>query len=507
MLELGAVAEHGDRHGQPPRLGGKPRQPQRHRARHRLRPDLAHPPGVLGRRREALAVDRVEDRPQEQRVAAGGRVARDDERLLGLDLELVPGQRGDRGDAQRGRPDHQRRGIGDQLGQQFFLDALLGWAQAEDDEQRQPLEPACEVGEPAQRGRVRPVQVVDHDCRRTARGQVRGEPVEPVQDGEGDVTRGGAGQLLVAEEPVGQPGGASHQLLSLVERKRGQVGLEELAHDAVGELLLEIRAARHEHLEACLGGERPRLGHEPGLAHPGAALDRDHPPGSRVRRVHHGVHGGELGLALEQRNARDLNFGPPAGRAWPGLRQLAHGQRRELVLQARAGQLVEALGTVEVGQRDLPQIDQLELPRQVVAHEAGRRVRDQHLAAVPRVADARRLVHRVADVPVAAHVRLAGVKAHTHAQGDSLRPLVRGQDGLGGSGGRDPRARAAKDDEEGIALGFDLDPARVGKGLAQQFVVHRENLAVAVAAEALEQPRRALDIGEQEGHRARGQAS
>ena len=122
-----------------------------------------------------------------------------------------------------------------------------------------------------------------------------------MQDGEGDITRGGAGQLLVAEEPVRQPGGASHQLLSLVERKRGQVGLEELAHDAVGELLLEIRAAGDEHLEACLGGERPRLGHEPGLAHPGAALDRDHPPGSRVRRVDRGLEGGELGLALEQR--------------------------------------------------------------------------------------------------------------------------------------------------------------------------------------------------------------
>ena len=93
MLELGAVAEHGDRHGQPPRLGGE-RDSRSVTARvTAFRPDLAYPPGVLGRRREALAVDRVEDRPQEQRVAAGGRVARDDERLLGLDLELVPGQR------------------------------------------------------------------------------------------------------------------------------------------------------------------------------------------------------------------------------------------------------------------------------------------------------------------------------------------------------------------------------------------------------------------------------
>jgi hypothetical protein len=62
MPNFGSVAEHGDGNREAPGLRGKTREPQRHRARHRLRPDLAHPAGVLGRGREALAVDRIQNR-------------------------------------------------------------------------------------------------------------------------------------------------------------------------------------------------------------------------------------------------------------------------------------------------------------------------------------------------------------------------------------------------------------------------------------------------------------
>jgi hypothetical protein len=52
---------------------------------------------------------------------------------------------------------------------------------------------------------------------------------------------------------------------------------------------------------------------------------------------------------------------------------------------------------------------------------------------------------------------------------------------------------------EGIALHLDLDPAVASERLAEKLPVARERLDVALAAEVLEQTRRALDIGEEEG--------
>ena len=212
VAELGAVAEHRRGHREPPRLGRQSREPQRHRARDRLGPDLAHLRGVLGRRREALAVHRVENRAQEERVAAGGRVAGDHEGLFRLDRELRPRQLGDRCHAERGRPDHERSRVGDQLRQQVDLHALLGRAQAQHDEQRQPFEAPREIREPAQSRRIGPVEVVDHDRGRTAGGQVGGEPVEPVQHRERNIAGRGPGQLVVAEEPLREARGARHHL-------------------------------------------------------------------------------------------------------------------------------------------------------------------------------------------------------------------------------------------------------------------------------------------------------
>ena len=62
---------------------------------------------------------------------------------------------------------------------------------------------------------------------------------------------------------------------------------------------------------------------------------------------------------------------------------------------------------------------------------AARRPREQDLAAVPEVADPGRLVHRVADVAVAADGRLARVQADPHAHGPSSGHVVRGQSRAG----------------------------------------------------------------------------
>ena len=82
--------------------------------------------GIRGDRREALAGDRPQQRPDEQRVAAGRAEARLDERALRLAPELLLGELHDRVDTERRRPDQDRRRVGDELREQLVLLALLG---------------------------------------------------------------------------------------------------------------------------------------------------------------------------------------------------------------------------------------------------------------------------------------------------------------------------------------------------------------------------------------------
>jgi hypothetical protein len=61
------------------------------------------------------------------------------------------------------------------------------------------------------------------------------------------------------------------------------------------------------------------------------------------------------------------------------------------------------------------------------------------------------------------------------------------------------RTGAAEDGEERVALTVDPSPAGRFEGLADQPVVGRQNLPVPVAAERLQQLRRAFDVREDEG--------
>jgi hypothetical protein len=325
-----------------------------------------------------------------------------------------------------------------------------------------------------------------------------------VQDREGDVARGVAGQLLVAEEPLRQRGRAGDHLVTLLLRQRREIRLEELAHDAEGELLLEVGAAGDEHLEAGLRRERARLGDQSRLPHPGTALDRHDPARARGRRGDDGVQRRELGLALEQRGGRDRHLRSAARNARL-LLLLARRERRELPGQARDLELVEPLGPLDVRQRGLAEVAQPQVGPELAAHQGRRGAREQHLAAVPRVADPRRLVHRQADVAVRADARLAGVQAHPDANVDVVGPLLLGERTLRRRRRLHAGTGAAEDDEERVALGLDLHPATVGEGRAQEAVVGRQDLPVPVAPQLREQPSRAFDIGKQEGNRARGQ--
>jgi hypothetical protein len=65
-----------------------------------------------------------------------------------------------------------------------------------------------------------------------------------------------------------------------------------------------------------------------------------------------------------------------------------------------------------------------------------------------------------------------------------------------GSGG------AWEGEEEGISLGVDLDSAFRGTGLANQAPVVGQDGGIALCTELVQEPRRALDVGEEKRDRA-----
>jgi len=169
-------------------------------------------------------------------------------------------------------------------------------------------------------------------------------------------------------------------------------------------------------------------------------------------------------------------------------------QRRELARQAVGLELEDPFGDAEVLQPV-----RSEVPRGQI-DESPRRLREQHLAAVPDGRDAGGAVDVDPDVAFRGQVRLARMEPHPDLdRAAGQRPLgVYGRpDGVGGP---------SEGDEEGIALGIDLDPAVSGDGPADDPTMLRQSLVVGVA-EIAQQPRRTLDVGEQEGdHTGRQQA-
>ncbi len=97
--------------------------------------------------------------------------------------------------------------------------------------------------------------------------------------------------------------------------------------------------------------------------------------------------------------------------------------------------------------------------------------------------------------------RLAGVECHSHAKRDALRPVVRRDRPLRLDGAAERVDRARERDEEGVALGIDLEPVPLLERGAQHLTLLGEQIRVFLP-EAFQQPRRALDVGEQECDRA-----
>ena len=95
---------------------------------------------------------------------------------------------------ERAGVDRDRGVVLGQLGEQALVLVRLAGAQGGDDQHRQPLEPAEQEGQAAQRAGVAPLHVVDREHERPLGRQVDGQPVEAVQHGERAVGRGRPGR-------------------------------------------------------------------------------------------------------------------------------------------------------------------------------------------------------------------------------------------------------------------------------------------------------------------------
>ena len=109
--------------------------------------------------------------------------------------------------------------------------------------------------------------------------------------------------------------------------RRREQRLEQLAHDAEGELPLQLAAARRAARAVRSRARGARLGEEPGLADPRRALDEDEARGPvRRGRRDRGRERFELALALEQRVPYAPGLRPTPACPHPpilGLRQSA----------------------------------------------------------------------------------------------------------------------------------------------------------------------------------------
>ena len=175
----------------------------------------------------------------------------------------------------------------------------------------------------------------------------------------------------------------------------------------------------------------------------------------------------------------------PAEKRRCGDREIRLVQR----LQGRkvgVAELVEPLRCGEVLQAVLTEIAEA-----VVAGEVARRLAEEDLAAVAGCGDPSRAVDVQPDVALIGDHRLTRVQSHSNAHRTAVERLP----AIGGCCERilDPDER----NEEGVALGIHLDAAVACEGFPQDAAVLGQRVCVSVA-ELVQQPSRALDVGEEE---------
>ena len=214
---------------------------------------------------------------------------------------------------------------------------------------------------------------------------------------------------------------------------------------------------------------------EPGLTRPARPHKREQAAGGVLQQP---VDRFQLRRPADERRSRQRKVLHP---------RLDRLQQRELARQTLDLELVDALGRAQVLEPVCAEVACL------VVDERVSRLRKQYLAAVADGCDARASVDVDSDVSLVGYTRLAGVEPHP----DADRTIGQAALGVHGRGGRVRRPRERH--EECVTLRIDLDTVVVRTGRADDPAVILECIAVPVA-ELVQQPRRPLDVREEERH-------
>lgn len=247
-------------------------------------------------------VERAEQRGQQQRVAGTRLVAGRAERGLGGRAEHPTGQRRRGGRAQGLGPDRRgRRDGAKRIGQRIHR-LLPDPADRHRDQDRQILEPAQEVGQRAQRWRIRPLRVVERDDKRGALGEVGREPVQGVQAGQEAAAGRGRRDVVTGDVEHGgrRCGGTREQPPTGLGARRDERRLEQTPRHPEREVAFEWAAACGEHLQPALprpGSRHPEQGRLPDTRRP---LNEQQPTGTAGDGRHQPVDHGELGAPLQE---------------------------------------------------------------------------------------------------------------------------------------------------------------------------------------------------------------
>jgi hypothetical protein len=137
----------------------------------------------------------------------------------------------------------------------------------------------------------------------------------------------------------------------------------------------------------------------------------------------------------------------------------------------------------------------------LVGHQVPRRLREQHLTAMPGRHDARGAMNVDADVVTIDHPRLTGVQPHPHSHLAAVRPGVGRKRPLPIRCGQERLPGRAEHDEKSVPFHPDLAPVVRRERRAQQGAMAGQQVGVRIARPS-QQPRRPLDVREQKGHRA-----
>jgi hypothetical protein len=283
-----ALLEHGQRARQASGVLRQPAETEMDRATDGAGADsLRVTCGVRGRDDSAFA-QCPEELAEEERGASRRIRAGTDEGGIRAFSERCFHELGDGGSRQRTQADDPGERSGGHRREQLGVGARLARTRSDDERDVQLLEARQQEGEIAQRGRVRPVRVVDDETNRTRGGQVGAQPVQAVDDRErridsGAVQLGASRRPGKRQQPGRDAGSVVQQFCALRLRRFGQGRLEELTNDAKREVALQLGSARAKGTHAV----RRRFGahgiEQRRLSDPGRPFDDHEAPMPRAR--------------------------------------------------------------------------------------------------------------------------------------------------------------------------------------------------------------------------------